>query len=49
MTRGHVLPASLVYMDEWKAYDGLSVKGCEHKSDFHAEKVYVIGSLHTNT
>lgn len=45
----HVLPASLVYTDEWKAYDGLNGKGYEHKRIPHAEKVYVIGSIHTNT
>lgn len=43
----YVLPASIVYTDEWKAYDGL--KGYEHHRIPHAQKIYVIGNVHTNT
>ncbi len=44
--------ATLITKDaknKWKAYDGLSSKGYEHKRIPHAEKVYVIGNVHTNT
>jgi len=44
-----VLPKSMIYTDEWKAYDGLEGKGYEHKRIYHSEKVYVMGNVHTNT
>lgn len=43
------LPASLVYTDEWAAYDKLGEKGYDHRRVRHAEKVYVVGNVHTNT
>jgi transposase len=45
----YVLPESLIYTDEWKAYDGLAGKGYIHHRIPHAEKVYVMGRVHTNT
>jgi len=48
--REHVLPKSMIYTDEWKTYDGLDgKKEYEHKRIYHAEKVYVVGNVHTNT
>ncbi len=48
--REHVLPKSMIYTDEWKAYDGLDgKKEYEHKRIYHSEKVYVVGNVHTNT
>lgn len=44
-----VLPRSLIYTDEYKSYYGLSGKGYTHKRIAHAEKVYVVGNIHTNT
>ena len=44
-----VLPETMVYTDELKSYDGLGEKGYEHKRIPHAEQVYVVGNVHTNT
>lgn len=44
-----VLPASLIYTDEYKPYNTLAGKGYTHKRIAHAEKVYVVGNIHTNT
>jgi transposase len=44
-----VLPASTVYTDEWKAYDGLAKRGYVHKRIRHRQRVYVAGEIHTNT
>ncbi len=44
-----VLPASTVYTDELKSYDGLEQKGYPHKRIQHSEQVYVSGDVHTNT
>jgi transposase len=48
--REHVLPRSMVYTDEYVAYDGLDgKKEYEHKRIYHSEKVWVVGNVHTNT
>jgi len=48
--REHVMPKSLVYTDEYKSYDGLDgEKVYTHERIHHAEKVYVMGNVHTNT
>ena len=47
--REYVLPASLVYTDEYKAYDLLKKDGYKHERICHEEKVYVVGNVHTNT
>lgn len=44
-----VMPRSLVYTDEWLGYHSLTRRGFEHKRIAHAEKVYVMGRIHTNT
>lgn len=44
-----VLPEALVYTDEWTGYDGLTKRGYLHSRVQHAEKVYVVGNVHTNT
>lgn len=43
------LPASTVYTDEFRAYDGLGQKGYSHDRVNHSQKVYVSGDVHTNT
>ncbi len=45
----HVLPASLIYTDEYTPYNTLGRKGYVHHRIAHAEKVYVVGNIHTNT
>jgi transposase len=44
-----VLPASMVYTDEYGVYTTLQHHGYGHKRVPHAEKVYVMGDVHTNT
>ena len=44
-----IMPASTVYSDEAKAYDGLGKRGYQHSRVNHSERVYVSGDVHTNT
>jgi transposase-like protein len=44
-----VLPASSVYTDEAPAYLPLTAKGYHHSRIQHSAKVYVEGTVHTNT
>ena len=46
--REHVLPASLVYTDEYPGYSGIERK-YTHRRINHSEKVYVSGDVHTQT
>jgi transposase len=47
--RKKVLPESVVYTDEFTAYDRLKRAGYRHSRVHHAEEVYVAGDVHTNT
>ena len=49
LIREHILPESMIYTDEWKGYAGLQWIGYRHKRVPHAQKIYVIGNVHTNT
>jgi len=44
-----VLPASTVYTDELKSYNGLTRAGYFHDRVNHSEAVYVSGDVHVNT
>jgi transposase-like protein len=46
-----ILPASIVYSDEFPIYDhlGETPNGYDHRRIQHAERVYVMGDIHTNT
>ena len=44
-----VLPETMVYTDEYRPYEALGEKGYKHERVPHAEKVYVVGNVHTNT
>jgi transposase-like protein len=44
-----VLPRSTVYTDELPSYNRLPVHGYVHRRIHHASKVYVSGTVHTNT
>jgi transposase len=44
-----VLDKSLVYTDEWAAYNGLAKHGYLHSRVTHSQAVYVSGDVHTNT
>jgi transposase-like protein len=45
----HVLPATTVYTDEWRAYRHLGGLGYDHSRINHSQGVYVSGDVHTNT
>jgi transposase len=47
--RSKVLPDTMIYTDEWSGYDKLEQSGYGHKRIRHAERVYVMGNVHTNT
>ena len=44
-----VLPATMVYTDEYPSYGRLSDRGFRHERIRHKEGVYVNGDVHTNT
>ena len=44
-----VLPATMIYTDELKSYEGLAQRGYRHRRIAHSEGVYVAGAVHTNT
>jgi transposase len=46
-----VLPASIVYTDDFPVYDQLATKtnGYDHRRINHSEKVYVMGDVYTNS
>ena len=46
-----ILPASTIYSDEYATYDKLAneVNGYNHRRIQHAQCVYVMGDIHTNT
>ena len=47
--RRHVIPASTIYTDEFKSYNGLHRDGYKHQRINHSEQVYVSGDVHVNT
>jgi len=50
IAKEYILPASIVYTDEFSAYSGLEqVNGYEHRRINHSQGVYVLGDIHTNT
>jgi transposase-like protein len=49
LAREYVLPASLIYTDEYSAYERLGRTGYIHRRIRHAAKVYVEGDTHTQT
>jgi len=48
-TREYVLPGSMIFTDEWKAYDRLGKVGYYHRRIRHKASVYVDGDVHTQT
>jgi transposase len=45
----HVLPASMIYTDEWSSYKHLGKQGYIHRRIPHSQNVYVLGDVHTNS
>lgn len=45
----HILPGSMVFTDELTSYKGIKKAGFNHQRVHHAQKVYVLGDVHTNT
>jgi transposase len=48
LIKEHVLPRTMVFTDDFSAYNGLDARGYIHQRN-HSEKVYVSGDTHTNT
>ena len=44
-----VLPSSVVYTDEYRAYENLGKLGYAHSRVNHSQAIYVSGDVHTNT
>jgi transposase-like protein len=49
LAREYVLPESLIYTDEYAAYERLGRTGYTHRRIRHSAKVYVEGDTHTQT
>ncbi len=45
----YVLPATMVYTDDFHAYKQLGKKGYQHKRINHSARIYVQGDVHTQT
>ena len=45
----YVLPESMIYTDDFKAYKQLGQKGYQHKRINHSARIYVDGDVHTQT
>jgi transposase-like protein len=45
----HVLPSSMLFTDEWAAYDSIGTAYKGHRRIKHTARVYVEGSTHTQT
>jgi transposase-like protein len=45
----YVLPESMIYTDDFKAYKQLGKKGYQHKRINHSARIYVDGDVHTQT
>ena len=49
LSREYVLPSSLIYTDEYFAYQRLGKEGYTHRRIKHKAKIYVEGDTHTQT
>jgi transposase len=49
LIKEHVLPKSIVFTDEFRAYNGVGARGYQHRRVNHSERIYVAGDSHTNT
>jgi transposase-like protein len=49
IVKQHVLPRSMVYTDEWHSYKTMTEGGYKHQRIAHKQKIYVMGTVHTNT
>jgi len=49
LIKEHILPKTMVFTDDFAAYNGLDARGYQHNRINHSEKVYVMGDTHTNT
>src|SRR6266511_3748746 len=47
--REYVLPGSMIFTDDYKAYERLGKKGYTHRRIKHHARVYVDGDVHTQT
>ena len=45
----HVIPASTMYTDELRSYDGRAKAEYSHRRINHSEQAYLSGDVHVNT
>jgi transposase len=45
----HVLPASMIFTDEWPTYRGIGREYIGHRRIRHKDRIYVEGDVHTQT
>jgi len=46
--KGKILEGTLIHTDGWASYDGLILKGYQHKRVFHSKDEFVRGKSHVN-
>ncbi|MGH3007183.1 MAG: IS1595 family transposase [Gaiellaceae bacterium] len=49
LAQSYILPGSMVFTDEYKAYNRLGKKGYTHRRIKHHARIYVDGDVHTQT
>ncbi len=49
LAKEYILPKSLVFTDDFTAYQGFGARGYQHRRINHSEGVYVVGDTHTQT
>ena len=46
--QGKILEGSTIHTDEWRAYDGLILKGYDHYRVYHNQNEFARGKSHIN-
>jgi transposase len=49
MIKQYVLPASMIYTDDWTGYNPIHKTHDKHRRINHSQRIYVMGDLHTNS
>jgi len=49
LAKEYILPKSLVFTDDFSAYQGFGARGYQHRRINHSEGVYVVGDTHKQT
>jgi len=49
LAKEYILPQSVVFTDDYSAYQGFGARGWQHRRINHSEGIYVMGDTHTQT